>query len=94
MTTLQQVKDVFEGQEPGRGGYGSKFTFEEHKDGVVVTLLADWAPRYSEPKVLVTTLTDGQVTFRFPDGFGNWDEERTQDASGLCEHLADQASEG
>jgi len=98
--TTEQAKAATQGQEPSCGGYGSELRYEDHEDGVVLTLLADWAPRHSEPQALLTALTDGhenrpaEVTFRWPDHHGGWEAEETRDLPGLLAHLADQASEG
>ena len=53
---LDQVKKAFKGKEPGMGGYGSEFSFSEHKDGVLLELEADWAPRCSTPRALITNV--------------------------------------
>lgn len=59
--TVEQVRAVFQGQEPSRGGWGSKFTFEETDTGVRVNLVAEWLPRYLTPSGEVRGLEGDEV---------------------------------
>jgi len=97
VVTVEQVAAVLtKDVAPGCGGYGSEFSFEQHEDGVVVDLKAEWAPRYVEVKVLVVGLgeEDGEQTVQYRDstrnGFSSTVETETVES--LCDLLRDQAS--
>lgn len=60
---LEQVKALFKGKEPGQGGYGGEFDITEVDDGIMVTLIAEYYPRYLSPVLVVTKIEGTNITF-------------------------------
>ncbi len=95
--TLENVKTALTGLEPGRGGYGSDFEFEEYEGCIEVKLLAEWLPRYREPTRYIVAmegnLSDKEsimVTWRFSaEPTGQNSELETDTLEVFADSLAD-----
>jgi len=88
VVTVEQVKALLDGNEPGRGDYGSEFEYEQREDKVLVTFLAEWRPRYEKQEFLVSAVTEETLTFTNAEGD---DEPETQEVLEFCDETCGDA---